>query len=436
MYVWHPYTQMKEWLKSQNIVIRSGKGHFLIDEHGTKYLDGISNMWCNVWGHDRKEIINAMKEQLDSLPHSTIFGLVNKPSTMLAERLIKLTNGMGKVFYSDNGSTAMEVALKIAIQYWRNIGKSEKKKFICFKNGYHGDTLGCMSVGYAGNFFSPYKSILFGTIKVDAPTIGIETVDKNGFSKYLEQIEQVLKKHSKSSAAIVMESGAQIAGGVKIYPKKFQKNVSQLCKKYDVLLILDEVATGFGRLGNMIEYNAQDSDPDIACFAKALTGGYFPLAVTLTKNNIYEKFLGEYYEKKHFFHGHTFTGQPVGCAAALANLKLYDRFDLIKKINSKGILFQQLLKKFTEIDVVSDVRHKGFLAGIEIKLNTKLNKFLKSGMLGAFIFRESLKRGVYIRTLGNVITIIPPLSISKKNLAEIIDAEYDIVNLIDRKFSN
>jgi adenosylmethionine-8-amino-7-oxononanoate aminotransferase len=393
-------------------------------------------MWCNVWGHDRKEIINAMKMQLDSLPHSTIFGLVNKPSTMLAEKLISLAKGMGKVFYSDNGSTAIEVALKMAIQYWRNIGKSEKRKFICFKNGYHGDTLGCMSVGYVGNFFSPYKSLLLGTIKVDAPTIGIEAADNFEFSQYIEQIEQVLKEHSKYSAAIVMESGAQIAGGVKIYPRKFQKSVSQLCKKYDVLLILDEVATGFGRLGNMIEYNAQDSDPDIACFAKALTGGYFPLAVTLTKNNIYEKFLGEYYEKKHFFHGHTFAGQPVGCAAALANLKLYDRFNLIKRINSKSILFHKLLKKFTEIDVVSDVRHKGLLAGIEIKLDAKTSKYSKNGILGAFIFRESLKRGIFMRTLGNVITIIPPLSISMKNLSEIINAEYDIVNLIQRKFSD
>lgn len=436
MYVWHPYTQMKEWSEAQNIVISSGKGHYLIDENNSKYLDGISNMWCNVWGHNRREIINAMKRQLDNLPHSTLFGLVNEPSVMLAEKLIKIANGMGKVFYSDNGSTAMEVALKIAIQYWRNLGKIEKKKFICFNNGYHGDTSGCMSVGYVGSFFYPYKSLLFGTIRVDAPSIGIKKIRNDDPSQCLEQIEKVLKKHSKNSAAIVMESGAQIAGGVKIYPRNFQKNVSLLSKKYNVLLILDEVATGFGRLGNMIEYHAQDSDPDIVCFAKALTAGYFPLAVTLTKNKIYEKFLGAYSEKKHLFHGHTFAGQPVGCAAALTNLRLYDRFKLIKKINSKETLFQQLLKKFTEIDVVYDVRHKGFLAGIEIKLNGKLAKYSKNGMLGAFIFSESLKRGVFIRTLGNIITIIPPLSISKKNLTEIVNTEYDIVNIINRKFLN
>ena len=184
-------------VRTQNIVISSGKGHYLIDENNSKYLDGISNMWCNVWGHNRREIINAMKRQLDNLPHSTLFGLVNEPSVMLAEKLIKLANGMGKVFYSDNGSTAMEVALKIAIQYWRNLGKIEKKKFICFNNGYHGDTLGCMSVGYVGSFFYPYKSLLFGTIRVDAPSIGIKKIRNDDPSQCLEQIEKVPQKTFK-----------------------------------------------------------------------------------------------------------------------------------------------------------------------------------------------------------------------------------------------
>ena len=432
-YVWHPYTQMKMWNNSENIVIESGKGFNFVDTKERSYLDGISNMWCNVWGHDRTEIISAMKKQLDILPHSTLFGLVNDPSVKLAKRLTNMVKGMSKVFYTDNGSTAIEAALKIATQYWNNKGKTQKKKFICLKNGYHGDTIGCMSIGYIDGYFSPYKSLLLKTIKVDSPTIRHEKFGRQNFEQYIDKIENILNRLSSKISAFVMESGAQIAAGVNIYPKNFQKEISDLCKKYDTLLILDEIATGFGRLGNMIEYKAQHSEPDIVCFAKALTGGYFPLAVTLTTNDIFKEFLGDYWAKKQLFHGHTFTGHPVGCIAALTNLDLYDKLNLIKKIRDSALVLNRLLTKFAELDICYDIRQKGLLCGVELRKGKNPIKMIEKVPIGQYIAAESLKRGVYLRTLGNIITIIPPLAIEQEDLRKLVDIEYEIVEKIQQK---
>ena len=432
-YVWHPYTQMKMWNNSENIVIESGKGFNFVDTKERSYLDGISNMWCNVWGHDRTEIISAMKKQLDILPHSTLFGLVNDPSVKLAKRLTNMVKGMSKVFYTDNGSTAIEAALKIATQYWNNKGKTQKKKFICLKNGYHGDTIGCMSIGYIDGYFSPYKSLLLKTIKVDSPTIRHEKFGRQNFEQYIDKIENILNRLSSKISAFVMESGAQIAAGVNIYPKNFQKEISDLCKKYDTLLILDEIATGFGRLGNMIEYKAQHSEPDIVCFAKALTGGYFPLAVTLTTNDIFKEFLGDYWAKKQLFHGHTFTGHPVGCIAALTNLDLYHKLNLIKKIRDNALVLNRLLTKFAELDICYDIRQKGLLCGVELRKGKNPIKMIEKVPIGQYIAAESLKRGVYLRTLGNIITIIPPLAIEQEDLRKLVDIEYEIVEKIQQK---
>jgi adenosylmethionine---8-amino-7-oxononanoate aminotransferase len=424
---------MKMWNNSENIVIESGKGFNFVDTKERSYLDGISNMWCNVWGHDRTEIISAMKKQLDILPHSTLFGLVNDPSVKLAKRLTNMVKGMSKVFYTDNGSTAIEAALKIATQYWNNKGKTQKKKFICLKNGYHGDTIGCMSIGYIDGYFSPYKSLLLKTIKVDSPTIRHEKFGRQSFEQYIDKIENILNRLSSKISAFVMESGAQIAAGVNIYPKNFQKEISDLCKKYDTLLILDEIATGFGRLGNMIEYKAQHSEPDIVCFAKALTGGYFPLAVTLTTNDIFKEFLGDYWAKKQLFHGHTFTGHPVGCTAALTNLDLYHKLNLIKKIRDNALVLNRLLTKFAELDICYDIRQKGLLCGIELRKGKNPIKMIEKVPIGQYIAAESLKRGVYLRTLGNIITIIPPLAIEQEDLRKLLDIEHEIVEKIQQK---
>jgi len=424
---------MKLWNASDNITIQSGSGFNFIDSDKRSYLDGISNMWCNVWGHDRTEILDSMKNQLDTLPHSSLFGLINEPSAKLAKRLIAIAKGMSKVFYTDNGSTAIEAALKIATQYWNNKGKPQKKKFVCLKNGYHGDTIGCMSVGYVDGYFSPYKSVLLKTIKVESPTIRHEKFGPQNTEQYVSRIENILKRMSSKISGFVMESGAQIAGGVNIYPDRFQKEISDLCKKYDILLILDEIATGFGRLGNMVEYTAQRSEPDIVCFAKALTGGYFPLAVTLTTTNIFEQFLGEYWDKRQLFHGHTFAGHPVGCTAALTNLDLYERYNLIKKIRLNSRSLDKLLTKFSEFEICYDIRNKGLLCGIELRKQNKPIKTIDKVPIGHYIAKESLKNGVYLRTLGNIIAIIPPLAISEEDLSKIVDTEYQIVEKIQKK---
>jgi adenosylmethionine-8-amino-7-oxononanoate aminotransferase len=435
-FVWHPYTQMKDWRKSTNKVIVSGKDFHLVDESGKKYLDGIASMWCNVWGHGKNEVVDRMTEQLQNLQHSTLFGLANAPSIELAKKILKVAKGMDKVFYSDNGSTAIEVAMKMALQYWSNKGKHEKKNFIALEHAYHGDTVGTMSVGYIPKFFAAYKPLLFKSYKVPSPFF-YESHSKNHSvfeQDCLEKTENFLKRHASKCCALVMESGAQIAGGVIIYPDGYQKKISELCKKYDVLLILDEIATGFGRLGNMAEYISQRSIPDIACFGKALTAGYFPLAVTLTSKRIFDQFLGEYFQNKQFFHGHTFTGHPVGCAAALQNIILYKKRNLIQHIKANGKYLEKRLREFKKFSIVADIRFKGMLAGIELAKNGKSIQILKDGTkVNYFVMNESLKMGVFLRTLGNVMIVIPPLAIDRKDLEILLDTQFKLLQKIEER---
>src|SRR6266487_173792 len=432
-YVWHPYTQMSDWRRSNNKVIVRGKGFYLIDSEGRKYLDGIASMWCNVWGHGNTIVSKKLTEQNKFLQHSTLFGLANSPSVMLAERLLKLAKGMGKVFYSDNGSTAIEIGLKIAFQYWRNKGIRNRTKFISLKNGYHGDTIGAMSVGYIRDFFSPYKPMLKKVLKVPSPSLSsCKHYDANEDTEAcLQETEDVLLKNSSRCCALIMESGAQIANRARIYPKKYQKKISDLCKKYDVLLILDEIATGFGRLGNMVEYLAQDSFPDIVCFGKALTAGYCPLAVTLVTEELFTAFLGEYSQARQFYHGHTFTGHPLACAAALANLDAYKKYNLMSQIDSNSRYLSTRLKAIRGLSVVKDIRHKGLLAGIDLAIDGKPIKFLKNKHpVSYYIMSESLKMGVFLRPLGNTILIIPPLAINRKDFKFLMDVIYRISDKI------
>ena len=438
-YVWHPYTQMKIWNRGSNKIIIKGDDFYLIDQNKEKILDGVAGMWSNVWGYGENPIITSMEKQLSTLPNSTLFGLGNRKSVNLAEKLIKLCKGMDKVFYSDNGSTAIEIALKMSTQYWKNKNNNSKKHlFLSLRNGYHGDTIGTMSVGFVANFFESYKSILLKTFRVPSPKdyefkyeVESEIVDK-----CLDLTEKKLKKYSSKISAMIMESGAQIAGGVSIYPRNYQKKISELCKKYDVLLILDEIATGFGRLGNMIEYEKQKSIPDIVCYGKALNGGYFPIAVTLTTNKIYKAFLGNYKDNKQFFHGHTYTGHPVGCTACITNIDHYKKTNLIVQIQQNSIHVQKKLNKFYDLDIVSKIRHKGLLTGIDLVNGKKSLNFVQGLPINYYIMKESLRRGVYLRTLGNVLTIIPPLAIPRAKLDILIDVSYEILYLLDKEISH
>ena len=431
---------MEDWRKWNNRVIVRGDGFYLIDSEGNRYLDGCASMWCNVWGHSRKEIMNSVIRQVQRLQHSTLFGLGNQPATELAEMLLKVARKMDHVFYSDNGSTAVEVALKMALQYWRNKGNSKKRRFISLENAYHGDTVGAMSVGYVPNYFRPYKPMLRLSTRIRPPEPSTILPKCDGISHdYIDKIERAFSAYSSECCAFVMESGAQIAGGVNIYPTGFQKMIAKLCQKYDILLILDEVATGFGRLGNMVEYLAQGSIPDIVCFGKTLTGGYSPLAATLCNSQIYSCFLSDYSESKHFRHGHTYTGHPLGCSAAIANLRLYKKQNLLSKIRKNSTYLRNRLKEIWESPVIGSVGHKGLLAAIQLEGKRgkkripmeKLNVYGKQVRSNYYLTQEALKRGVFIRGLGNTIVIIPPLAIDRKDFGHLLDVVFELVGKVE-----
>ena len=408
---------MKEWNSFDKII--KGKGMWLIDSKGNKMLDGVASMWCNVWGHSNPELVRAITNQSKKLQHSSMFNLTNEPAENLAENLVNISPGMHKVFFSDNGSTAMEIAIKLALQYWKNIGEKKKTKIATIENGYHGDTFGAMSVGYVPEFFGKFKEQLFSTIQFPVPNK--YRIPKGfTFSDYQNYcIEKIEKKFSKNNniAAFIMESGAQVAGGVIIYPKGFQRKISQLCKKYDVLFVLDEIATGLGRLGSMIQYEEQKSTPDIVAYGKMLTGGYLTMAATMTNKKIYDSYLGEFNDWKHLFHGHTYTGNPIAAAVANENLKMYKTKSLIKKIQKTSKVFEKFYQEISEIDIVGDIRHKGMLMGIEIVTNRKKKTPIHpKKSINKIFFEEGKKQGIYLRTLGNIVMLVPPLAISEKEL--------------------
>ncbi|HSG83462.1 MAG TPA: adenosylmethionine--8-amino-7-oxononanoate transaminase [Nitrosopumilus sp.] len=415
--VWHPNTQMKEWSSFDKIT--KGKGMWLIDSKGNKMLDAVASMWCNVWGHSNLELIRAISNQTKKIQHSSMFNLTNEPAEQLADSLVKISPKMHKVFFSDNGSSAMEIAIKIALQYWKNIGEKNKTEIATVENGYHGDTFGAMSVGYVPEFFGKFKKQLFSTIQFPVPNK--YRIPKGiSFTDYQNQcLDKIEKKFSKNNniGAFVMESGAQMAGGVIIYPKGFQRKISQLCKKYNILFVLDEIATGFGRLGSMTQYEEQKSIPDIVAYGKMLTGGYLTMAATLANKKVYDSFSGEFNDWKHLFHGHTYTGNPIAAAVANQNIKMYQKNNLIKKIQKTSKIFEKYYNEILELDLVGDIRHKGMLMGIELVTNKKTKTPIHpKKSINKIFFEIGKKNGIYLRTLGNIVMLVPPLAISEKEL--------------------
>ena len=413
---------MKEWGSFDKIT--NAKGMWLIDSKGNKMIDAVGSMWCNVWGHSNPQLVKAINTQSKKLQHSSMFNLTNEPAEELAQKLVEISPGMHKVFYSDNGSSAMEIAIKIALQYWKNMGEKKKTEIATLENGYHGDTFGAMSVGYVPEFFGKFKKQLFSTIQFPVPN-KYRVPKKYSFLEYqnycLEKIETRFSK-SNNIAAFVMESGAQMAGGVVIYPKGFQKKIKQLCKKYDVLFVLDEIATGFGRLGSMVQYEEQKSIPDIVAFGKMLTGGYITMAATLASKKVYDSFLGEFNDWKHLFHGHTYTGNPIAAAVANENLKMYQKNNLIKKIEKTSKIFENFYQEISEIDIVGDIRHKGMLMGIELVTDkSKKTPIHPKKSINKIFFEHGKKNGVYLRTLGNIVMLVPPLAISENELNSLLN---------------
>ncbi len=429
-YVWHPFTQMREWESSHPVVIERGEGSYLIDTDGNRYLDGVSSMWANVHGHCRVEINSAVKEQIDRLEHSTLLGLASDKSAILAKRLVDITPaGLSKVFYSDNGSTAVEIGIKMAFQYHQLKGgnNTTKTKFITFRNAYHGDTIGAVSVGGIDIFHAVFRPLLFPTIQAPSPycyrcEMGDSGNSETCGSLCLRELERLMSEHAHETAGLVIEPVVQAAGGMIVQPAGFVRKIRELCDRYDILMIADEVAVGFGRTGSMFACSAEGVTPDIMALSKGLTAGYLPMAVTMTTSEIYDAFLGDYADLKTFFHGHTFTGNPIACAAALASLDLFDKDNLFETLPAKIRYLKERLQAISQLKHVGDVRHAGMIGGIEL-VKDKLSKepFPWEDRIGINVCLEARKRGAFLRPLGNVIVIFPPLSISHAELTILMD---------------
>ncbi|MFH2011503.1 MAG: adenosylmethionine--8-amino-7-oxononanoate transaminase [Pseudomonadota bacterium] len=438
-YIWHPFTQMKDYIQGKPLIIEKGEGSFLWDIYGNKYLDGISSLWVTVHGHCREEINQAIIEQVKKVSHSTLLGLSHPTAIELAKRLAEITPGnLNKVFYSESGATAVEIGLKMAFQYWlqKPNEATERNKFISLKNAYHGDTIGAVSVGGIDLFHKTYQPLLFDSPKGESPHCYRCSLEKTYPSCDLEclnQLEGIIKKHRHETAAMIIEPLVQGAAGMVIFPPGYLKGVRELCTKYNILMIADEVAVGFGRTGKMFACEHEDVVPDILALGKGITGGYLPLAATIATDELYNAFLGEYSELKTFFHGHTYTGNPVACAAALANLDLFEKDETIIKLQEKIEHLEKGLKKFRNLEHVGDVRQKGFMVGIELVSNGNLKEsFPLENKTGIKVIMEARRRGVIIRPLGDVIILMPPLSITLQELDYLIKVTFDsIINVTE-----
>lgn len=434
-YIWHPFTQMKDYQEMEPMIIDRGEGSYLIDINGRRYLDGVSSLWVIVHGHRREEIDNAIIDQVNKISHSTLLGLSNPPAIELAKQLVKISpQGLERVFYSDNGSTGCEVALKMAFQYWQLRGDHNRTAFVSFSNAYHGDTLGAVSVGGIDLFHETYSPLLFPVLQADAPycyrcPLGLTWPGCK--MACLGSLEQILKDHHQEIAALIIEPLVQGAAGMITQPPGFLQGVREICTRYGVLMIADEVAVGFGRTGTMFACDHEGVRPDLMVLAKGITGGYLPLAATLTTEEVYSTFLGEYHEFKTFFHGHTYTGNPVACAAALANLKVFEKDKTLERLVPKIALLSQKLEAFKDLSAVGDVRQCGFMTGIELVTDKEIKApFPPQERMGFKVIMEARKRGVIIRPLGDVIVIMPPLSITEEELEELVAVIYQSIKTV------
>ena len=438
-YLWHPFTQMRDWLAEEPVIIERGEGVYLIDIDGNRYLDGIASMWTNVHGHNHPELNAALKAQLDRIAHSTLLGYSNIPAIQLAQKLVDITpSGLNKVFYSDNGSTAVEVALKMAYQYWQHKGQPQRNLFVHFDKAYHGDTVGAMSVGGIESFHNTFSSLLFKSIRVSAPETyrpsKAADTSRNASTDlakthWLNAVERVLSENTKQIAGIILEPLIQGAGGMLVSPKGFLKELAALAKKWETLLIVDEVMTGLGRTGKMWACEHENVTPDLLCSAKGLAAGYLPLAATLTTDEIYNAFLGEYRDLKTFFHGHTFTGNPLACAVALENIAIFERENLLDRLQITIKHFKNRLQEFYALPQVGDVRVCGMAAGIKLMKNPETNTLYPfEEKVGIRVCKAALAQGAILRPLVNTIVLMPPLQISISELDSLLDITYRAIS--------
>ncbi len=432
-YLWHPFTQHALWNVVDPLVIVAAQGEYLIDADGNRYIDGHSSLWCNIHGHRRAEIDRAIADQLRRVAHSTQLGLASPPAIELARRLVDIAPpGLTRVFFSDDGSTSVEVACKLAYGYWHHRGQPQRDRFIALRNAYHGDTLGAVSLGGIDLFHRVYQPLLFKTEFAPSPycyrcplnaspeTCGLACADEIG---------KLLQQHRGKVAAVVVEPLVQCAAGIITAPPGHLTRLRKLCDRYDTLLIADEVATGFGRTGTMFACDHEGVAPDLLCVSKGLTGGYLPLAATLATEAIYEAFLGPIDSGRTFYHGHTFTGNPLGCAAALASLDVFETDRTLDQLPNKIACIASHLTRLAKNPHVGDVRQWGMIAGIEIVRDKSTGEAYPYRLqVGAQVCARARAGGVILRPLADTIVIMPPLTISPANLDHLLDTVHRCIS--------
>ncbi|MFH1132077.1 MAG: adenosylmethionine--8-amino-7-oxononanoate transaminase [Pseudomonadota bacterium] len=420
-FLWHPFTQMKTWLEEDVIVIERGEGCWLVDTEGNRYLDGISSLWCNLHGHKVAAIDKAIQNQLKKVAHTTLLGLSNIPSIEFAARLVQIVPpGLRRVFYSDAGATAVEAAVKMAFQYQVQTGHPEKTQFAALGHAYHGDTVGSVSLSGIEVMHSMFAPLRFDVIRLPSPycyrcPLGL---DQTACSmECAKEAEQILKENAASLAGVVVEPLVQGAAGIIVHPKGYLARLRKICDELNLLLIADEVATGFGRTGTMFACSQENVVPDLMCLAKGISGGYLPVAATLATEKVFEAFSGPIDSGRTFFHGHTYTGNPLGCAAAIASLDLLET-GVLESLPKKQKFLNSLLNELIHpLPHVGDLRIKGLMAGIELvqDRNTK-EPWPASARVGHRVICEARKQGVMLRPLGDVVVLIPPLVVSESEL--------------------
>ncbi len=435
-HLWHPFTQMADWEKDKPLIIERGEGNYLFDTDGNRYFDGVSSLWVNLFGHRRREIDAAIRRQLDIIAHSTFLGLSHRTAIELAEKLLAIAPaGLSRVFYSDNGSTAMEIAIKMAFQYWQQQrGREEKKEFLTHTEAYHGDTIGSVSAGGIDLFHRIFGPLLFTTQKMPTPhcyrcPYGLDHETCRLYCA--DRMEEKIQARKETLAAVIVEPLVQGAAGMLMMPTGYLSRLRKATKECDVLLIGDEVATGFGRTGTMFASQQEDVSPDIMTVAKGLTGGYLPLAATLTTEKIYTAFLGRYEEFKAFFHGHSYTANPLGCAAGLATLVIFEQEDVLGQVAKLSGVMARELAKLQGCRWIGDIRQRGLMVGIEIVEDREAKtSFPPEKKIGQRVITEARKLGIIIRPLGDVIVLMPPLSSTEDEIVNLVASVKGCINTI------
>jgi adenosylmethionine-8-amino-7-oxononanoate aminotransferase len=420
-HVWHPFTQHARWEQTPPLIVAAAEGNYLIDTDGRRYLDGVSSLWTNVHGHRCAAIDAALVAQLGRVAHSTLLGLANVPSIELAAELARVSPaGLARVFYSDSGSTAVEVALKIAFQYWQLSGRPQKQRFVALDHAYHGDTLGAVSVGGIDTFHKIFHSILFYVHRLPAPAAPYARADAAtppaDADTSLAALRALLATRADELAALILEPRVQGAAGMLVHPPGYLAQVAALCRAHDVLLICDEVATGFGRTGPLFACQAEDVAPDLLCLAKGLTGGYLPLAATLATERVFRAFCGD--ASRTFFHGHTYTGNPLACAAALAALRLTADPAFLARVAQRAQTLGELLaQRVAPLPHVGEVRRCGMMVGVELVADRAARRaYAPAAAIGARVCQAVRRHGVILRPLGDVVVLMPPLAIADDEL--------------------